>query len=235
MSNVARLAWAGKHWRQEMRNLLKPSVLVTVGVLLLAFFLSGAGDAVGAALMALNAGLLGSDGGVYVFLNILMIAAEGILAVLLLAALVSLLGTFLRRMWRRSKLSVATNVLTVLFILFVCSIPLLGRAIGEAGVARLDAWIWAVLLGYICVQLVETMQRSSADMGQFAMDNLLALVALVLIAILMAVQWRYLGGGERDILVKCLGYGLVDLLFGVGFSQRISFSGKERDETERKV
>lgn len=128
--------------------------------------------------------------------------------------------------------SVMCWVLTMALIAFMLLIPWLRWAFGDGGIGWVARFVWLPLLVYFNVQLWGTSQRESSDMGQWFLDNLLALIASFIgLFLLFLPGFRHLGSEEKLTLMQCVGFSLSDLMWGLLFSQRIAFAGKERGET----
>lgn len=130
--------------------------------------------------------------------------------------------------------SLVSWVTTGILIVFMLGIgfPVFKYVIGDGGMGWLAKFMWLPLLIYFNIQLWGTSTRESTDMGQWFIDNLLALVASFSgLFLLLLPGFRDLGANEKLILMQCTAFSLSDLLWGLLFSQRIAFAGKERGET----
>ncbi len=123
-------------------------------------------------------------------------------------------------------------ILTTVLIVFMLIIPWIRWAFGDGTIGWFARFLWLPLLIYLNVQLWGTSTRESTDMGQWFLDNFLALIASFIgLFLLLLPGFRHLGAEEKLILLQCVGFSLSDLMWGLLFSQRIAFAGKERGET----
>lgn len=128
--------------------------------------------------------------------------------------------------------AVVSWVTTGLLIVFMLGTLVFRYMLGDAAMGWLARFTWLPLLIYFNIQLWGTSTRESTDIGQWFLDNLLALIAsFVGLLMLVLPRFRDLGPEEKLILMQCTAFSFSDLLWGLLFSQRIAFAGKERGET----
>lgn len=142
-----------------------------------------------------------------------------------------------RHRWEASHVIEALSwISTALLILFMGMVPWLRHLVGNQGMPIIASNLWVLLWPiYFNIQLAGTSSRSPTKMGSWAFDNFLSLLGLVLGVILMVSPWFWTRGQEEwSIIKQCTVVSIMDLAWGLAFSQRIAFAGKEREETDRK-
>ncbi len=136
--------------------------------------------------------------------------------------------------WSAEDIASAISwISTVVLIVFIALVALWFRSVfGDGFMGWLSRFIWLPLLIYFNVQLWATSIRESTDLGQWFVDNFLALDASVFGLFLLLLPWfPDMGPEEKLVLMQCVGVSLSDLMWGLVYSQRIAFAGKERGET----
>ena len=98
--------------------------------------------------------------------------------------------------------------------------------------AALNTVIFIPLVLYLGLQIWSTIVRRMGDLGGWAADNVVALLALLLGAYFMTQPWFWTlySGDHHAIMMKCMVFNLLDLAIGAFASLRIWGSPKDRDE-----
>jgi len=128
------------------------------------------------------------------------------------------------------------TLLLIIFMVAVAASPFMNVTIDPSGkiAAFVNEWIYVVLMAYLVIQFDETSRRSATNMKAFIIDNGLALVA-ILVGFAVLLLWLFRPGYEltkslSHIIAQCTITSAFDFYYGIVFSQRIAFAGKEREE-----
>jgi hypothetical protein len=134
-----------------------------------------------------------------------------------------------------------TAFFLIVFMLWFAVVPLypsLANSIDPTGwwTAYIAKKLVYLLLLYLAIEMDETSRRNSTNQEGFVIDNGLAFIG-VLIGFATLVLWAFRPGykltaDQFNIVTQCTLTVAIDFAFGLIFSQRIAFAGKERAETE---
>lgn len=145
-------------------------------------------------------------------------------------------GGVVRRPQLLADLAKVLSVLLTLFMLSITISPFLPFSIDSDGrlAAHVKDWLFLIFGPYIAIQLHETSQRISSDVGDFLMDNGLALLAFIVGVVTFILLWLRPGytltPDQFHIMLQCTMWSFIDFLYGVIITLRIAFAGKEREE-----
>lgn len=125
---------------------------------------------------------------------------------------------------------------TILKIALMFATMYMRHVLDDGGMQVVDHTLWLFFVVYMNIQLWAIFQRETTKTGQFFVDNALALVGLgvggIILFLMLFVPWfKDYGHEEFSIVLQCTLWGGTDFLWGILLSQRIAFSGKERQET----
>lgn len=114
---------------------------------------------------------------------------------------------------------------TLLKILLMAVTLILPESIAKSIADNL--WPWMAL--YFSIQLIGTLVREAVNMKGWAIDNVAALIGVVFAIVLFFTPWFwYFSAPYWTIIKQCFVYGLMDLAFGLAFSQRIALATATR-------